>query len=384
MSAEDKEASKKDLTSIVELSAIEMANDSTPHEEGSAAVEFTPPETVTDAEFQSLEELGDIAEPSNESILEEQPLDLGEQPLTATEPLEVGEPPIGAIDTPSGSPALENTDTTLNYEPIDAPPPGVEQSIKSHEPAASTTHDLGNIKAFGDKLAIGAARMEAVPAFSVLLTSKSNSFDEKTINSIRDVLTAEDYGIRFQDIAIQLEAGKLLVPQISEFAAVHLAQKLREIVDDIQLDLADEIYKGSSAELASPNDSFLLDAEHYDQHREEIHDIDAEPKSEQDVFTTTAPEPVQFHVTRILSAVTASEIISAQTAENTANSPEFEEAVDRLTRVLVTRAFKLGAHGVIGLSFTVRPIEASAEAAGDRARTYRLLASGTAIRGRRQ
>ena len=373
MSGEEHEPpKKKDLTSLLELSELELAKNPADVASDVPGLEQNSQIAVTDADFGSLDEVHLNFEDAPTTPSDNESLELDPIPQTET----ANRTATATETEPAPALVLEST------PPLNAPPAGFHQASISDTPAQAK-HDLEDIKEFGEKLAIGSAHMEAAPAFSVLLTNKSGKFSEKEISEIRDVLTADDYGIRFEEIEIQLGAGKLLVPQISEFAAIMLAQKLRDVVDDIQLDLANEIYQSSAAEMVTPNEAYRVDSERFDQHREEIHDMDAEPKSERDLFSTTLPEISHFEITRILSAVTVSAVLEAAVAESP-TSPDFEKATEQLTRDLVAKAFKLGAHGVIGVAFNLRPIEASRDAAGDRRHAYRLLGSGTAVRGHKR
>lgn len=289
---------------------------------------------------------------------------------------------IAASETPPQAAAPK---TTLDpaRPAVNAPPAGVAQAKKGAEPGANK-QDLGALKKFGEKLAIGRPRVDASPPFSLMAISPTDQFDEKTIKAIEDAITSEDFGIRVDDIAIQLSAGKLLIPQISEFAAVTLAQKLRDVLETIDVDLATEIFKGSSSELSTVDDSFLMDTEEFEPHREEVHDILAEPRSADDLFSTNMPEVSEFQVTRILSVVMASILISPEAAEDP-SSKAFEKATEELTRDLIAKAYLLGAHGILGINFTLKSIEPNAQSENDRpARLYRLLGSGTAVRVRKR
>ena len=265
---------------------------------------------------------------------------------------------------------------------VNAAPAGISHTRKSGAPAAAK-QDMSALKKFADKLSIGKPNIEGAPAFSMLATNANGYFDEKTIKAIENAITSEDFGIRVEDVAVQLSAGKLLVPQISEFAAITLAQKLRDVVDNIELDLASEIFKGSAAELGSMDESILMDAEEFETHHEEVHDMGAEPRNENDIFTTNLPELSEFQITRILSIVMCSEIMPADIAENP-TTKEFEAATERLTEELVKRAFKLGAHGVLGINFTLKSIEAFKDTAGKVRRAYRMIGTGTAVRARKR
>lgn len=235
---------------------------------------------------------------------------------------------------------------------------------------------LKKVREFAEKVTIGHPSVEANPAFSLFARG---DFDEKKIEFIRGVLESDSYGVRFEDVALQLSAGKLLVPRISEFAAIQLAQKIFDIVNDLEVGLADEIMPSADE---SEIGSELIDPARYRQHEEEARDLAEEPDSEEDVFTSSVNDLAGYQITRILSAITLSDIIPAEIAENP-DSKEFEERSDKLIHALASRAFKLGAHGVIGIGFSVKLIEGYRDKNGEPARAYRMLASGTAVRAKK-
>lgn len=419
----DQDPPKKDLTSLVDLSKLEMSQNPPSNDDAFANLEqMPPPVPMEEGDFAPLDSLPtfDSAPPeepqttSQPSIqipnfdsdphpvahMDVSPSVLMDVPMEAPqEPDEFVEAPVensdqafseAPVEQPSApiptSPAVENnssSDIVIN----DRESPVLSLSMKTGTPQVATgqktatsvhgkeKQDFSALKKFGEKLAIGQPRVEASPAFSILATGK---FNEKAKHSIELAIKSEDFGVRFEDIEVQLSNGKFFVPQISEFAAITLAQKIRDVVDNIQIGLAGDVFKGTNAEMESTDDNVFIDAGNYAQHREEVHDLSTEPQSERDLFSSHLALPEGFKITRILSSVTASEILTQEVAKNP-NSRDFELATEKLTRALITKAFVLGAHGVVGVSFTVLPIEGAA----DPRRAYRLLASGTAVKTRK-
>lgn len=252
--------------------------------------------------------------------------------------------------------------------PVEAPPAGLEQALHSSDSDKAVAPDLKAVGEFAEKVTIGHPSVEANPAFSLFARGE---FDERKKDFIRGILESEEFGVRFEEIELQLSSGKLLVPRISEYAAILLGQKIYDIVDTVEVFLADEA-----------DESMLIDPTHYRKRSAEAHDLGEEPGSEADVFTSTVSELSGFVITRILSAITLSEIISAEIAEDP-KSREFEEVTEKLTTQLASKAFKLGAHGVIGVSFAVKAVDGYRNAAGRTAKAYRILASGTAVRAKK-
>lgn len=397
---------KKDMTSLVEVAKREPLI--VPEGEGSL-LEVPPVEQVTDAEFGNLDELSRDSQQSSqapsemaEAAIEALPaIDATSEPLAEPEPepmaMEVLSPltspdEVAAVDSvePVETPLMPEQQGLQNEtlpsemaapmqpefpnEPV-VEPPAQFQKAQPLSPAPEKKQDLDGVKKFGESFAIGHPRVEASPPFSVMVTLK---YSEEMEKQIRDILSAEDYGVRFEEIKVQLKSGKMLIPKISEFAAVNLAQKLRELVDDIQMGLSNEIFQAKNRlESDSDFENILFEFETLDLHSEEVKDLGAEPQSERDLFTTNLSTVEGFRVTRILSAVSASKILPVEIAEES-QRVKLELESEALTRDLVTKAFQLGAHGVIGLSFSLKTVEL--QTPDGKRKAMRLWAMGTAVR----
>ena len=413
MASEENPKEKKDMTSLFDLARREPLPEPA---DGGALVEQPPAESVTDADFGSLEDLARAAAaapvplsqgsgsfaspdmsipppPAGESVTGLEGLDFGgELPadvLMVDAPPAEPETPVPLDDLPAepqmAAPALEveplpppaeEPPTSDGEAPVVAPSPNSQHSLAARV-APKGTQNMDALKKFGEKFAIGHPCIEASPAFS-LMAAFVNS--EKVVARIKDALSAEDYGVQFADIEVQMKGGKLLVPKISEFAAVSLAMKLRDVVDDIEIGLSSEIFKAKTPGVSDSDfDNVLFTAENMQLHSEDVKDMGAEPKTEKELFATNLDQIEGYKVTRILTAITVSKIVPNEIAEDP-KSGRLEDETDVLTRELVARAFKSGAHGIIGLSFTLKPYEI--EAPLGKKRAYRLWGSGTAVRVR--
>jgi uncharacterized protein YbjQ (UPF0145 family) len=352
----------------LELGAMPSAADEAPSFETLAPPEAAPepvaepepavdpapalePEPAAEPELAAESEPEAAFEPAPETVSEPAP-DGGAEPVAATS--------ADIVDT----------------GPVVAPPPNAPRAQVSKS-APKGGQSLDSVKKFGEKFAIGHPRIEASPPFSLLATFHST---EKVISRIRDVLTADDYGVQFKDVEVQMKSGKLLVPKVSEFAAVTLAMKLRDVVDDIEVGLSSEIFKAKTPGVSDSDfDNVLFASDLMQMHSEDVKDLGAEPKTEKELFATNLDQIEGYKVTRILTAITVSKIVPNEIAEDP-KSGRLEDETDVLTRELVARAFKLGAHGVIGLTFTLKSYEIDAPLG--KKKGYRLWGSGTAVRVR--
>ena len=378
----DEKPPKKDLTSLVDLAKLEPAPTEAvaPATEGLPEVaplqesDFgtldqmviaPPPETTFSSgapEQSAIEEMA----PLTESFVEAAPVMIS-APEEREAPLltETFDSPVSTVDS-------------LPEEPLVAAPVGADKSVHSSSEPLKSEAAISGIQKYADKFAIGHPRIDASPPFSFMAEFL---YSERVEKRIRDVLDEEDFGVRFQDISVQLKSGKLFIPKISEFAAVTLAMKLRESVDDIQIGLASEIFKAKSLEESKDADfeNILFEYETMETHEEDVRDLAAEPKNERELFTTHLTEIEGFKVTRILSAISVSKVIPSEIAEDDTGT-KLEKETEELANELVSKSFKLGAHGVIGITFSLKSFEVATSLG--RKKIYRLWGNGTAVRMR--
>ncbi|MBI2606157.1 MAG: hypothetical protein HYW49_08770 [Deltaproteobacteria bacterium] len=221
----EEKSRKKDLTSILDLAADHDAGESA-GDAGDASREHALPvpavEQLTEKDFGILEELPPQDETPPESV-------------TSTIPLEL------TVTTAQENPALPAPDLFSQAEVAPAEPVAPEPG-----PAIPIgPRDLTAVREFGQRVAIGSPQVEASPPYSLLARG---TFDENARKQIASVILGEEsLGIRPDELAIQLEAGKVLVPRVSEFAAIAIAAKIRDVVDDLRIGPAAEIYRAESA-----------------------------------------------------------------------------------------------------------------------------------------
>ncbi|HRK02571.1 MAG TPA: hypothetical protein PLH57_07880 [Oligoflexia bacterium] len=338
-----------------EATAAPSTKKTEPPKEGTIS-DFAAPQTEFAAPLEGLD-------PQSES-----PIELGSAPEPDQAFSEVNE-----ASAPASDQALSALQASAPETPLDAPPAGLDQPQHSPEADQSAKATLKSVGEFAGRMTIGHPTVEANPAFSLFA---KGTFNAEKIERIKGVLTSDEYGVRFEDVETQLSVGKLMVPRISEYAAIQLGQKIFDLVDTVEIALSDEIVEGQV-----PDDE-LIDPDHFRKRTTDAHDLGDEPGSEADVFTATIGDFAGFTITRILSAITLSEIVPASVAE-APQSHEFEQVTEKLTRELASRAFKLGAHGVIGISFAVKLIEGYRDLGGTDTRAYRMLATGTAVKAKR-
>ncbi len=295
---------------------------------------------------------------------------------------EVGSSPDSPADQNAPSESFQNQDFAPLDLSSDAPAPAfsnldMPSTSEMVSPAMAleavpTESKVEELKDFGEKIAIGTPKLEGTPPFSLLLKF---SVTEQIKDKLLATLEAADLGLRAQDVELQINSGTLLIPHVSEFAAIQIGQQVREFVDDIEFGLASEVY--SKDELQDDFESVLFDAELFHQENEVVHDVGAEPHRFEDMFSTHLTEVPGYQVTRVLSTVSVTRAVAMEIME-AMDRAKLETTHREMTQELLRQAFSIGAHGILGIGFTSQKAEV-AGLSGPKM-IYRLWATATAVR----
>ena len=187
--------------------------------------EQVPDFQETEVNFNPSEEESDFAAPdfTNESTAE-----VEEETLPYDKPAEVFDSSKDEEITNFESPSFEEF------------PEEVQELAPISEPSFQKPETFEDLKKFAEHTSPSGMGVEGNPSFSVLLK------DIKYIEDVHDILSLlkelELLTDSEETVKQRLLRGHLLVPRISEFAAIFLAHKLRRFDIDIQVGLSDEIH----------------------------------------------------------------------------------------------------------------------------------------------
>lgn len=349
---------KKDLTSLFDLPS---------EEQGSKEIAQEPNDKLNEQQESKSPESSESA-----SIVLEQPaFDSG---VLSDDLSESQAPPPAILEPLEG---LEQSSQGLSQG--STPNASLDASMIETPELSQAQPNLDSVKKMAEKMTIGHPDIEArFPFHFRAFNKQSSNFSEQAKKRIEHVLKSENYGVRFEDVEVQLENNRLFLPRLSEFAAIDLAQKLRDVVDTI------EIYPSSSSinesELEGSqdlnSDSSLIDPSIFTHQDEKIsaHDLKFEPGSVSELFVTNLDQLEGFEVQKIICVLTSSMPLPSHIAENSA-TPAFEQACNELQENLKQKAFDLRAHGLVGLSFNLLPIDSKISE-----NRFRLIASATAVK----
>ncbi|OFZ21312.1 MAG: hypothetical protein A2X94_07635 [Bdellovibrionales bacterium GWB1_55_8] len=250
--------------------------------------------------------------------------------------------------------------------------PDLSQNFSSHEaPAAPTleaeeptieesgaTEPLEQVRRYAEQLS---ERRESVPAafpFSVLIEGKLLPEEKE---KLVDVLSREQMGIREVDLEPQFEGDRILIPRISEFAAVLLIQALRNVRANIQAGPSDEIFSTADTRDDARSTSRVKKGA---MQSDAGHPAEALP-------ITAGPSIPWIANYKILGVLTASASLKSTSIE-TETSTEYLELLESLQLELRYRAHHKGASAILNYSIQLTPLQMSSH--------YRVSVSGTAIK----
>ncbi len=252
-----------------------------------------------------------------------------------------------------------------------SPPDAIAESMAPGESGAAAETSpppagpLDSAKALSENIQIAQAPVEAAYPFSLRIDGPLSAWErEKLI----DLLTAENMGIREVDLEPQLEAGRILIPRISEYAGILLVQALRGTRAEISLGPSDQIfYTEETREDLSlpPTDGAGRKSYVTPEHRpNESHPAERIPV----VMESEVPGHPIFEVVDLVSASTG---LSLQAVE-AEKSPDYQDALEALKRELRYKAHRKGATAIVNFTPKLEALRLASQ--------YRLTVMGSAIR----
>ncbi|MEI8346551.1 MAG: heavy metal-binding domain-containing protein [Pseudomonadota bacterium] len=229
-----------------------------------------------------------------------------------------------------------------------------------------TPERFQEVRDFAQHLTYGPVT-SVMPAYSILMRNiKSKNDAESILGHLQEygMLNPENEKLMRQS----LNSGSLLIPHISEYAAIYLAHIFRRFDCDIQMGLADEIHPSDSYQAENAG---LVDHQDIRQNHAEYVDLQNGPISLESIIISTTPTLENYEIIRYLEVVTEHALISwAQLKDHHQATPleKSEEEIDvtemvsqldiyrELSNRLRVQALKLKGNAVIGLRYQILAI----------------------------
>jgi hypothetical protein len=229
---------------------------------------------------------------------------------------------------------------------------GEASSIRFSQPDTKT---IDSIKNYSESLNAGAPASAQLP-FTLRIEGKLTAQESE---KLLDILSREKMDIREVDLEPQLEAGRILLPRISEYAGILLIQALRGIRAKIYFQPSDidasngnyDFNSDSSALFLNPND-------------------EPQPLAAESLPVSQGEDLPQLGVFQVIDTLVVSGMLSTKAVE-ALNSNEFTTLTEALMKELKFKAARRGARGITHLSIQLIPLTLPTD--------YRVTVSGTAV-----
>lgn len=264
---------------------------------------------------------------------------------------------------------IEEDSNTFNSSYDEAPTTMSYSSSAQEEFKEHKTESFEDVKKFAENSTYSSTLAEANPSYSVM------------IKNVRFIEDANDIAILLNDLKVienvedakkSLGRGALLVPRISEFAAVFLAHKLRRFDADILIGLSDDIHPPKYKEDAETG---LVSKQHLYQNQSHAFDFSRPKVDLASVVISTAPQLDQYQILRYLGVASEHMILDSSVVEDE-SSQKIQFHYEELAHKLKAHAVKQNANAVIGINYHLTPLPSDFAMGPSR---YKLACTGNLV-----
>lgn len=230
--------------------------------------------------------------------------------------------------------------------------------------------NFSDVRQFSESSSFTGIGAEGNPSFSVLIKNV------RYLEDVNDIMILmKELGLAVdteEQMRARLMRGNLLVPRISEFAAVLLAHKLRRFDIDIQVGLSDEIHPPKHGE--APETGIVSKYSLYQNQTHHFHFDD--PKLEiSQIIVAATPALEGYQVVRYLGVASEHKMLEGHLVEDETSS-EIPRYYHELAQKLKAHALKAHSNAVVGLNYQLTPLPSEYGMAGAK---YRLTCTGNLV-----
>lgn len=331
-------------------------------EEAPEALESNYGETASFGETPSFDENNTFEKTSSfsldkNSLTEDEELEDESDEEEAFEPESFESPDYEPLLTKTDLPRREETmvNETFNYTPAKE---------------FTTPENFEDVKKFAESTSFTGSSVEGNPSFSVLIKNVRYIEDVNDIlNLLKELSLMSDTE---EQIKNRLVRGHLLVPRISEYAAIFLAHKLRRFDIDIQVGLSDEVHPPKHLEKPEIGLNSKYNLFQNQNHHFQFDD----PKLElSQIIVAATPSLEGYQVVRYLGVASEHKLLDGHIVEDE-SSNEIPLHYKELAQKLKAHALKAHSNAVVGLNYQITPLPSEM---GLLTSKYRLTCTGNLV-----
>jgi uncharacterized protein YbjQ (UPF0145 family) len=334
-------------------------------------------ETAEETSEESTEEI--VFDSSEDPFVSDESTDFSDQDFTSADFSSSDETPVEEVedtemfsvsDPDPLNESLEDFPSNAEEVPLPAPMPEIFTPPPMEEKTYKAPETFEDLKKFAESSSFAGMGAEGNPSFSVLIKNV------RYLEDVNDILLMlKELGLMSdseEQTKARLMRGQLLVPRISEYAAIFLAHKLRRFDIDIQVGLSDEIHPPKHQEMPETGivsrHSLYQNQTHYFNFND--------PKLELSHIIVAATSNLEGHqVIRYLGVASEHKMLEGHIVEDE-GSDEIPHHYSELAQKLKAHALKAHANAVIGLNYQLTPLPSEY---GMNSSKYRLSCTGNLV-----
>lgn len=279
-----------------------------------------------------------------------------------------------ADETGGWNPDIPLTEEVAAAPVVDTQPDPTQVMASMTETRSDETYKapetFEDLKKFSENTSFGVMSTEGNPSFSVLVKNVRYIEDIQDIISLLNELNLLIDGE--EQTKNRLMRGMLLIPRISEYAAIYLAHKLRRFDVDIEVGLSDEIHPPKHQE--KPETGIVSKHNLYQNQSHHFHFDDPKLDISQIIVSAT-PTLEGYQVVKYIGVASEHKMLDGHVVEDE-NSNEVPAHYQELAQKLKAHALKANSNAVVGLNYQLTPIPGEFGINGHK---YRLTCTGNLV-----
>lgn len=283
----------------------------------------------------------------------------------------LSEPPAEEPESVFEAEPASEPEAVFESEPVSEPEPEPEPvHAYTPSPEYKAPETFQDLKQFSESSSFTGMATEGNPSFSILVKEVRYLED---VNDIVSLLKEFKLLVDSEEqTKNRLMRGTLLIPRISEFAAIFVAHKLRRFDVDLQIGLSDEIHPPKHQE--APEIGIVSKHSLYQNQTHNFHFDD--PKLElSQIIVAATPSLEGYQVIRYMGVASEHKILESYVVEDE-NSSDIPLHYQELAQKLKAHALKNHSNAVVGLNYQLTPIPTELGIGGHK---YRLTCTGNLV-----
>lgn len=295
-------------------------------------------------DFESAESEAEVEPESEATLPESSPFELSVDEISeqqAAEPeYESNEETSNDSSFQEDSPMQEDLDSFEEKESASTQAPEVYTPKETFQ----------DTKSFTDNAVLSDIAAECNPPFSVIARNIRYLEDSEDILSLlKEVGFPEDMQDQFKR---QIERGTLLVPRISEFAAIYICHKLRHLKIDLTMGLSEILHPPKNQ---TDLDRGLVSKRSLTQNQSHKFDFKNDIADAKQIILSTLPHLEGHSIEKYLGMATEHSFLDSHLVENEASN-FIHQSYDELAQKLKGHALEHKANAVLGINYQLTPM----------------------------